>query len=60
VHREFKPLERVTMQFRVETFDTTNTQTPGSPNAQLGSATFGRITSISGSRTVQVALKLLF
>ena len=60
VHREFKPLERVTMQFRIETFDTTNTQTPGNPNTQLGSATFGQITSISGSRTVQVALKLLF
>ena len=60
VHREFKPLERCTMQFRIETFDTTNTQTPGNPNTQLGSATFGQITSISGSRTVQVALKLLF
>jgi hypothetical protein len=60
VHREFKPLERTTLQFRVETFNTTNTQTPGNPNTQLGSATFGQITTISGNRTVQVALKLLF
>ena len=60
IQREFKPIERLTMQFRLETFNTTNTQTPGNPNTQLGSSTFGQITSISGNRQVQLALKLLF
>ena len=60
IQREFRPIERLTMQFRLETFDTTNTQTPGNPNTQLGSSTFGQITSISGNRQVQLALKLLF
>jgi hypothetical protein len=60
IHREFRPMEHLTAQFRLETFDTTNTCLPGNPNTTLGSATFGEITTRSGSRTVQIALKLLF
>jgi hypothetical protein len=60
LQREFKPIERVTLQFRLESFDLTNTQTPANPNTTVGSTTFGQITSISGSRQQQVALKILF
>jgi hypothetical protein len=39
------------LQFRLETFDTTNTT--------LGSTTFGQITSLNGNRQSQ-ALKIIF
>ena len=60
LQREFKPIERITLQFRLESFDVTNTQSPANPNTTVGSTTFGQITSISGSRQQQVALKILF
>jgi hypothetical protein len=60
LQREFKPIERITLQFRLESFDVTNTQTPANPNTTVGSTTFGQITSISGSRQQQLGLKIIF
>jgi hypothetical protein len=60
LQREFKPIERITLQFRLESFDLTNTQTPANPNTTVGSTTFGQITTISGNRQQQVALKIIF
>ncbi|HXE62377.1 MAG TPA: TonB-dependent receptor [Bryobacteraceae bacterium] len=60
LQREFKPMERMTLQFRLESFNVTNTQSPANPNTSVGNTNFGRITSISGSRQQQVGLKILF
>jgi hypothetical protein len=60
LHREFKPSERMTLQFRWESFDFTNTVTPNQPIAVLGQPNFGQIITYSGSRQQQVALKFLF
>ena len=53
-------MERYTLQFRLETFDTTNTVHPNNPGIQLGGPNFGIITTLNGSRQTQVALKILF
>ena len=60
IHREFHLRERFTLQFRVETFDTTNTVHPNNPGIQLGGPNFGVITTLNGSRQTQFALKILF
>ena len=60
LQREFRPLEHRTLQFRLESFNLTNTQTPGVPNTSMRSTTFGQITSISGSRQQQLGFKFLF
>jgi hypothetical protein len=58
--REFRPVEKVTLQFRIESFNFTNTVTPNAPVSTLGQADFGKIITFSGSRQSQVALKVLF
>jgi hypothetical protein len=60
IHREFKPMERLTVQFRLESFDFTNTVIPGQPISVLGQADFGKIITWTGGRQNQVALKFLF
>ena len=60
LHREFRPVERITLQFRVESFDFTNTVTPDQPVSTLGQADFGKIITFTGNRQSQVALKILF
>jgi len=60
IHREFHVVERYTLQFRLETFDTTNTVHPNNPGIQLGGPNFGVITTLNGNRQTQVALKILF
>ncbi|MEO8372728.1 MAG: TonB-dependent receptor [Candidatus Solibacter sp.] len=58
--REFHVMERYALQFRLETFNTTNTVHPTNPNTTLGSVDFGKITSVTGNRQCQVALKIIF
>ncbi len=60
IHRNFKVRERITLQFRAEAFNFTNTELPNAPIAVLGQANFGQIITFSGSRTMQFALKVLF
>jgi hypothetical protein len=60
IHREFKVREKITMQFRAEAFNFTNTELPNAPIAVLGQANFGQIITFSGSRTMQFAIKILF
>jgi hypothetical protein len=51
--------EGMRLQFRSEFFNLFNTVNFSNPNATLG-ASMGRITSTSGARVIQFALKLLF
>jgi hypothetical protein len=49
------------LEFRAETFNTTNTPVFSNPVATLGTSTFGRITSTRlDNRQIQLALKYYF
>jgi hypothetical protein len=52
--------ERINVEFRVETFNVTNTPPLGSPNTVLGTPGFGSITSAGDPRVIQLAVKLNF
>lgn len=53
--------ERFAVQFRLDTFNLTNTPFFGFPNAAIGSPTVGQITSTNtDSRDLQLALKVTF
>ncbi len=59
--KSFRFRERLATQFRVEAYNLTNSPTWASPNVnvtQVGQ--FGTITSASGQRTLQMALKVNF
>src|SRR5262249_1442756 len=43
--RTFKPVERLNLQFRAESFNLTNTPHFANPNANANSSSFGRITA---------------
>jgi hypothetical protein len=52
--------QRVTFQLRAEAFSAFNHFNPGSPNNSISSGTTGIITSGGGTRTIQLAGKLLW
>jgi hypothetical protein len=59
--KSFRFREKVTTVFRAEAYNFTNSPTWGSPNTTVTSVgTFGTITSASGQRRLQLALKLMF
>jgi len=59
--KTFHPVERVKVQFRAEAYNLANHPTWAAPGTTVNDpSTFGRITSASGNRTVQLALKLYF
>jgi hypothetical protein len=51
---------RVTVEFRAEVFNLTNTPPLGVPNGVLGSPGFGSITSAGDPRVIQFGLKAIF
>jgi hypothetical protein len=51
---------RQALEIRAEVFNLLNTAPLGAPNAGLGAANFGTITSAGDPRVVQLAVKLLF
>ncbi len=60
VQKSFPVREPVSLVFRTEAFNLTNTPYFFTPGEGLGSPTFGVITAASGERTVQFSLKLVF
>lgn len=61
IFKNFKVKERVTVQFRAEWFNITNSPIFASPNTTVGSSAFGTITGQENlPRQTQLALKLLF
>jgi hypothetical protein len=52
--------ESMSLTFRAEIFNLTNTPLLGNPNTTAGNAAFGTITSAADPRVVQLALKLNF
>ena len=61
--KNFQIKESLQLQFRTEAYNLTNSPSFGNPNAQLGNASFGVISSLNGGynpRQLQLALKLLF
>jgi hypothetical protein len=63
VFKDFRVAEKWRLQFRAECFNLSNTANFGLPNAQLGSANFGTISSTNPNltpRQIQFALKVLF
>ncbi len=61
VFKNFRIVERLSMQFRAEALNAFNTPRFGGPNTSVTSSTFGAITSQSNApRQVQLGLKLIF
>jgi Carboxypeptidase regulatory-like domain/TonB dependent receptor-like, beta-barrel len=59
--KQFAPIERMRIQFRVEALNAFNTPRFGSPTTSVTSTTFGQITSQANSpRQLQFGLKLLW
>jgi hypothetical protein len=60
IHREFQIRERWKLSFRWEMFNAFNRANFSNPDATIGAATAGTISSTLGARSQQVALKLNF
>jgi hypothetical protein len=63
--RRFRVTERVTVQFRAESFNLANHVRFANPNTTLGNVAFGQFTSggtgqANNPRLVQVALRVFF
>jgi hypothetical protein len=56
--KTFSLFETMNLQFRAESFNLLNSPHYGNPNASRNSGSFGSITSASGPRIMQFALKL--
>lgn len=60
VHKSFNLKEKAQLTFRAEAFNVFNHVVFSNPNNSVASPLFGQITSGSGGRTLQLALKLSF
>jgi hypothetical protein len=59
--KNFKPIERATLQLRAEAYNFTNSPTWSGPGTTVNNlSTFGIVTSRGGNRTMQMAIKLIF
>ena len=60
VHRNFRFNEQWRMSLRWEMFNAFNHANFGTPNAAIGNANFGQISTTAPARIMQLALKLSF
>jgi hypothetical protein len=60
IHRNFRITEQTRLSFRWELFNSLNRANFSNPNAQIGGASAGVISSTLAGRIMQVALKLSF
>ena len=61
VHKQFRPVERMLVQFRAEFLNAFNTPRFGGPNTSVTSSSFGQITGQANSpRQIQFGLKLIW
>jgi hypothetical protein len=60
IRKNFPTFERQFLQFRFETFNIFSHPNWGSANANPTSGSFGMVTSKSGNRVIQLALKYIF
>src|SRR6185437_17148922 len=58
--RDFKPTERLRVQFRGEFLNAFNHTNLGLPGSSFGSATFGIISSAGQARVVQLGARMTF
>lgn len=60
-HREFHPVERTDLEFRLETFNLLNHPQFAQPGATVGTPTFGVVTGTTGNaRLIQLGLRATF
>jgi hypothetical protein len=60
LRKSFRPVEGITVDLRLESFNVTNARNWGNPNTELGNQNFGRISSAGTARNNQIAIKVLF
>jgi hypothetical protein len=58
--KNFRVTEAKSLQLRLEMYSATNSPQWGTPNTSFGGNTFGQITSTTGQRSVQVAVKFYY
>lgn len=60
IHKNLMVYEGLTAQIRLESFNATNTPAFAAPNAQVGNASFGQVSTAAQARNNQMAVKLIF
>ena len=60
IFKEFHITEANYFEFRAEAFNTFNHTNPNNPNATLGNANYGKVTSAADPRIMEVALRYKF
>jgi hypothetical protein len=60
IHRSFNVTERALLTFRWEMFNAFNHVNFSNPNASIGAATAGQISSTQPARSIQISLKAVF
>jgi hypothetical protein len=60
IGKSFRVTESTRLEFRAESFNTTNTPPLGNPNGSFGNAAFGTITTALDPRVYEFVLKLQF
>ena len=60
LHKNISLREKVSLQLRAESFNALNTPHYGNPNASRNSGSFGSVTSASGERVMQFAIKFIY
>ena len=58
--KEFRPYRESVVEFRAEAFNAFNHSNPGNPTTTVGNSNYGKITSASDPRILELALRIRF